>query len=154
VYVGGGASGRIDLDPGPGVAMRWAGPLPNYASPYPSSFVVKLAPDAGLVWAQTLSGVHLKALASTGDAGVLIAGRGPAAAAVVAKLGPDGTSGWTFTIGGPDTTSDSVAARGNTFVVAGSNQITGAEDGAGDFDPSAGTQILDGNLRFLTRFTF
>lgn len=63
-------------------------------------------------------------------------------------------SGWTFAIGGPDTTADSVAARGNTFVVAGSNQITGSEDGAGDFDPSAGTQILAGNLRFLSRFTF
>jgi hypothetical protein len=154
VYVGGSGSGRIDLDPGPGVAMRWAGPSPDYSSVYPSAFVVKLAPDASLVWAQTLPGLYLKALAFTGDAGVLIAGRGPTGAAGVAKLGPDGTSGWTFALGGPDTTADSVAARGNTFVVAGSNQITGSEDGAGDFDPTAGSQILAGNLRFLSRFTF
>jgi hypothetical protein len=154
VYVGGNASGRIDLDPGPGVATRWAGPFLDSASVYPSSFVVKLASDASLVWAQPLPGIYLKALAFTSDAGVLIAGRGSAAAAVVAKLGPDGTSGWTFAIGGLDTSADSVAARGNTFVVAGSNQISGSEDGAGDFDPGAGSQILAGNLRFLSRFTF
>lgn len=154
VYVGGIAAGRIDLDPGPGVTMRWAGPSRDDSNLYPSSFVVKLAPDASLVWAQTFPGVYLKGLAFAGDAGVLVAGRGPTAAAVVAKLGPDGTSGWTFAIGGPDTAADSVAARGNTFVVAGSNQITGTEDGAGDFDPSAGTQILAGNLRFLSRFRF
>jgi hypothetical protein len=154
VYVGGSATGRIDLDPGPGVAMRWAGPPPDLSNLYGSSFVVKLASDASLVWAQTLPGVYLKALAFTGDGGVLIAGRQPPTAAVVAKLGPDGTSGWTFPLGGLDTTADSVAARGNTFVVAGSNQISGSEDGAGDYDPSAGTQTLAGNFRFLSRFTY
>lgn len=154
VYVGGSAIGRIDLDPGPGAAVRWAGPSPTFPNVYPSSFVVKLASDASLVWAQTLPGISLKALAVTSDAGALIAGRGATGAAVVAKLGPDGTSGWTFPIGGADTTADSVAARGNTFVVAGSNQISGSEDGAGDFDPSAGSQILTGNFRFVTRFNF
>ena len=96
----------------------------------------------------------LQDLASTADGGILAVPGYGSASAVVTKLGADGSSGWAFAIGGVDTTADTVAARGNTFVVAGSNQITGSEDGAGDFDPSAGTQILAGNIRYLSRFTF
>jgi hypothetical protein len=139
MYVGGVASGLIDLDPGPGMALRWAGPTQ-------SGFVAKLAPDAGLLWAQVLPGISVNALAATGDGGVLIAGWGPNA--VVAKLGPDGTAGWTFATGGPSGSADAVAARGGSFVVAGSSQ------GSGDFDPGPGRQILDGDIRFLSRFDF
>jgi hypothetical protein len=148
VYVSGNGSGLIDLDPGPGVAMRWVGPTPSPVGPYPSSFVVKLAPDASLVWAQTFPGVAMEALALTSDGGVLVAASHWTMATPVTKLGPDGTSAWSFTLGGPDTSADSVAARGNTFVIAGSHH------GTGDFDPGPGTQILDGDLRFLSRFTF
>jgi hypothetical protein len=42
-----------------------------------------------------------------------------------------------------------VVGRGSTFVVAGASFGSGA-----DFDPGAGTQILDGDLRFLSRFSF
>jgi hypothetical protein len=42
-----------------------------------------------------------------------------------------------------------VAARGNTFVVAG-----GTERGPGDYDPGPGTQIIDGQFRFLSIFDY
>lgn len=87
--------------------------------------------------------------ASTSPDGGAGGGRGGAGGGLA-----DGSAGWTFAFGGVDTSADSVAARGNTFVVAGANQITGSEDGAGDFDPGAGTQILFGNIRYLSRFTF
>jgi hypothetical protein len=155
VFVSGTAWGLIDLDPGPSVAMRWAGPRPDYSHLSPGSFVVKLASDASFVWGQTFPDALLQALASTSDGGVLaVSGYGTTGSAVVAKLGADGSSGWTFAIGGVDTSADSVAARGNTFVVAGGNRISGSEDGAADFDPGAGTQILGGNIRYLSRFTF
>jgi hypothetical protein len=32
--------------------------------------------------------------------------------------------------------------------------VAGASQGSGDFDPGAGTQIFDGDLRFLSRFDF
>jgi hypothetical protein len=140
VYVGGQASGLIDLDPGLGVAMRWAGPSQS------GGFLAKLAPDASLLWAQGLPGLSVSSLAATGDGGVLIGGYG--ANAVVAKLGSDGTPDWTFATGGPSGSADSVAARGGSFAVAGASQ------GSGDFDPGAGTQIFDGDLRFLSRFDF
>ena len=105
--------------------------------------------------------VAVSATARAQSVGVLVTGEVTAGdgslfgtTAIVTKLGADGMSGWTFAIGGVDTSADSVAARGNTFVVAGGNQISGSEDGAADFDPTAGTQILGGNLRFLSRFTF
>jgi hypothetical protein len=145
VYIGGRASGLIDLDPGPGVAMRWAGPSP-------SGFLLKIAPDASLLWAEALPGVSVGKLASTADGGVLLGGYGPTAGydrmAVVAKVGPDGTAGWTFAIGGPNGSADDVAARGSSFVVVGPNELTG------DFDPGPGSVLLDGGIRFLSRFTF
>jgi hypothetical protein len=139
VYVGGQASGLIDLDPGSGVATRWAGPSQ-------SGFVEKLAPDASLLWAQSLPGISVNGLAATSDAGVLIGGAGPNA--VVAKLGSDGAADWTFATGGPSGSADSVAARGSSFSVAGASQ------GSGDFDPGPGTQLFDGDIRFLSRFDF
>ncbi len=140
VYVGGQASGLIDLDPGPGVAMRWAGRSQN------GGFLAKLAPDASLLWAQGLPGLSVSSLAATGDGGVLIGGFGPNA--VVAKVVSDGAPGWTFATGGPSGSADSVAARGSSFAVVGASQ------GSGDFDPGPGTQIFDGDIRFLSRLNF
>ena len=93
VYVGGMASGLIDLDPGPGVGMRWAG------SSQTGGFLVKLAADASLLWAEGLPGISANSLAATGDGGVLLGGYGPNA--VVARVGPNGTPDWTFATGGP-----------------------------------------------------
>jgi hypothetical protein len=148
VYVGGIASGLIDLDPGQGVAMHWAGP------PEGGGFVVQLGPDAGLLWAVASPGVWVNGLARTGDGGVLAVGSRRVAfadqlpTAVVTKLGPGGIPGWTFATGGLDGSADTVAARGSGFVVAGGNR------GTGDFDPGAGMQTIDGDVRFLSRFTF
>lgn len=140
VYVGGSASGLIDLDPGPGVGMRWAG------SSQTGGFLVKLASDASLLWAEGLPGISVNSLAATGDGGVLLGGYGPNA--VVARVGPNGTPDWTFATGGPTGSADSVAARGSSFVVVGASQ------GSGDFDPGPGTQNFAGDIRFLSRFDF
>lgn len=147
VYVGGEAEGLIDLDPGPGVATRWVGPTG-------SGFLAKLAPDASLLWAVGVPGISVNGIAGTADGGVLAAGNRPTAivnqgpTAVVAKLGPDGAPGWTFVTGGPGGSADSIAVRGGSFAVAGFSQ------GSGDFDPGPGTNILNGNIRFLSRFDF
>jgi len=99
-------------------------------------------------------GVVVNGLAVTADGGVLAVGerdtsvRNQGPSAVVTELGADGTPGWTFTTGGPGGSVDAVAAGPSSFVVAVSNQE------AGDVDPGPGTQILEGPLRFLSRFDF
>jgi len=137
VYVGGAATGLVDLDPGPGVALRWTGDVLG------GGFLLKLAPDASLLWSLALPGLGVAGLASTDDGGVLAVGQRR-----VAKLGPDGTPGWTFATENGDV--EAVAAQGSRFVLAGA---AGSRDSS-DFDPGPGTQILDGSVRYLSRFDF
>ncbi len=141
VYVAGVASGVVDVDPGQSTSLLWTG------SSGLGGFVIKLAADASLLWGVALPSVTVKALAFTADGGVLAVGQ--ADRAVVAKLSADGIPAWTFATGSPSGSADSVAVRGSTFVVAGSSFGSG-----GDFDPGAGTQILSGDIRFLSRFNF
>jgi hypothetical protein len=143
VYVGGDVSGVVDLDPGPGVAARWAGK-------YPGGFILKLAPDASFLWGQTLPDTPISALAGTADGGVLAAGGGTGSlmSGTVIKLGPDGRPGWTFAIDGPASPT-TIAARGTSFAVAGGMSPPASVD----YDPGPGMDVLDGDT-FVSRFSF
>jgi hypothetical protein len=139
VYVGGASAGVIDLDPGPGVANRWAGDSPG-------GFILKLGSEGGFNWAQAIPGLSVNSIASTADGGVL--GAGSSSGAFVTKLNSDGTSAWTFLFGGPGSGAQTVAAQGGSFVVAGTSS------GSGDFDPGAGIDVVFGDIIYLSRFSF
>jgi hypothetical protein len=137
VYVSGTSADMIDLDPGPGVAMRFLGQGSG-------GFILKLGSDARLLWAQTTLNTTLFSLASTDDGGVLGLG------AVVTKLNADGSDAWSFVSGGDSTNPAGIAARGNTFAITGMAGLFIA-----DFDPGPGTDILSGSDRaYLSRFRF
>jgi len=139
VYVGGGSMGIVDFDPGPGVASRWMGAGT-------SGYILKLGSDASFAWVQTVDQVPITALASTADGGIL--GAGLATGAFVARLNTDGTAVWTFLAGTPQTSALAVAARGASFAVAGTSS------GSGDFDPGATSDIVFGDIIYLSRYSF
>lgn len=141
VYVGGSASGTVDLDPGPGEAPRWLGG-------YRGGFIVSLGSDARFNWAAALPDAWIDAVTSTADGGVLGAGRSRTSAGFVTKLNGDGTSAWSFTSGQLLTEPTSVAARGGRFTIAGVNR------GSNDFDPGAATDWVSSDGLYLSRFAF
>jgi hypothetical protein len=133
VYIGGGASGFVDFDPGPGVARRLLGVRG-------SGFIVRLASDGRYLWDQTLAGGEVLALAGAPDGGVIALG-----SLGVAKLNADGTAGWTFRSGMYPGT---VASSATGFAVTGSN---GYEF---DIDPGRGVDVVGGLTLYLSRFDF
>ncbi len=140
MYVGGVAAGTIELDPIGMVVQRWIDPVTT------SSFILKLQNGGKADWARPLNGVTLTALAPANDGGVLAAGAG--APALVARLAPNGDAVWTTVVGGAGSTALSLAAAGNRFVVAGHSS------GSNDFDPGIGVDPVNGNLSFVSLFSY
>jgi hypothetical protein len=136
LYIGGGAWGFLDFDPGPGEARRWLG-----ARSSSGGFIVKLAADGTYLWDQTLAGGEVVAVAGTPDGGVI--GLGPLG---VTKLNADGTAGWTFSSGLFPVT---VASFGTGFVVSGSNGFNES-----DMDPGPGVDVVGNITLYLSRFNF
>ena len=140
VYVGGVATGLIDLDPGPGTAARWTGP-------YSGGFVLKLGVAGTFAWARTFADATVLGLAGAPDGGVIAAASGNGA--LVARLSPDGVGVWTFGIGAEQTTIRTVAARGGSFSISGS---TGG--GSADFNPGPDVDPIYGDVVYVSRFRF
>lgn len=144
VYVGGGGSGIVDFDPGPGTARLLLGTSQG------GGFILKLGPDGSYLWAQTIPGAEVSAVAAAPDGGVLGLGQIPGLAFIaspadvfVTKLDADGTAGWTFSSGEIPGT---VVSGATSFVVTGSNS-----DAESDMDPGPGVDTVGGAL-YLSRF--
>jgi len=140
MYIGGIAAGTVTFDPLAMAVKRWIDPVST------SSFVLKLQMNGKAAWVRPLNGVTLTALAPARDGGVLAAGAG--SPALVARLTSSGDAAWTTIIGGAGSTALSLAAAGNRFVVAGHST------GSNDFDPGPGVDPFDGNLSFVSVFTY
>jgi hypothetical protein len=135
VYIGGGAWGFPDFDPGPGVSRRLVG------TPTSGGFIVKLASDGSYLWDQVIAGGELFAVAPAPDGGVIGSGY-----LGVTKLNADGTAGFTFSGGAfPGT----VASSGTTFVVTGQNG-----NNESDMDPGPAVDTVGAVTLYLSRFTF
>ena len=141
VYIGGGAWGLPDFDPGPGVVKRMVG------TSLTGGFIVKLGSDGRFLWVQTLAGQELVAVAGAPDGGVIGLG-----SAGVTKLNADGTAGWTFSSGQfPGT----VVSSGTTFVVTGSTgNFNGNFNASTDMDPGPGVDLIGAINLYLSRFSF
>jgi hypothetical protein len=135
VYIGGGAWGFPDFDPGPGVARRLLG------TSLAGGFIVKLGSDGRYLWDRTLAGQEVWAVAGTPDGGVIGLGY-----LGVTKLGADGTAGWTFSSGGGPGT---VVSSGTGFVVTGSTS-----NNQSDMDPGPSVDIVGTGRLYLSRFDF
>lgn len=144
VYVGGGGWGISDFDPGPGAARQLLG------TPYSGGFILKLGADGSYLWAQTIAGGEVRALAGVPDGGVIGLGQfgaiGTQSDVFVTKLNADGTAGWTFSSGEIPGT---VVSTATSFVVTGSN---GNYDS--DMDPGPGIDTVGGATLYLSRFNF
>jgi hypothetical protein len=135
VYIGGGAWGFPDFDPGPGVARRLVG------TSLTGGFIVKLGSDGSYLWDQTIPRGEVFAVAGTPDGGVIGSGY-----LGVTKLNADGTAGWTFSSGQIPGT---VVSSATGFVVTGSNGNNGT-----DMDPGPGVDMIGAVTLYLSRFDY
>ena len=143
VYIGGTASADTDMDPGPGVARRWFGPLYS-----PAGFVLKLAADGTYQWARVLSSAsQISALAPTPDGGVLAVGR--SSASFAARLTESGASVWTFPVG-----SDAAVVLVSAASSATAFAVAGTSSGTQDLDPGPGIDLIFGDIALVSRFKF
>ncbi len=140
VYIGGIATGDVDLDPGSGVARRWLGAYSG------SGFVLALAADGTYQWSRVLSSASIVAMASTPDGGAIVAGS--ASQAYVTRLTPAGDSVWTFPVGDQSVSATALASSGTSFAVGG------ISSGTQDFDPGPSIDLVFGDVAFVSRFNF
>jgi hypothetical protein len=142
VYIGGGAWGLPDFDPGPGATRQLVG------TSLVGGFVQKLGSDGRYLWAQTIAGGQVVAVAGAPDGGVIGLGQFGAiekqSGAFVTKLDADGAAGWTFSSGSFPRT---VVSSGTRFVVTGSNSSWNS-----DMDPGPGVDIVGASTLYLSRF--
>ena len=145
VYIGGGAWGFPDLDPGSGMVTRLAG------TPIAGGFILEVASDGSYLWDRTIADGEVDAVAGAPDGGVIGLGQygapvGTQADVYVTKLDADGTAAWTFSSG---EIAGTVVSSGNVFVVTGSNG-----NSMSDMEPGPGVDVIDGATLYLSRFQF
>lgn len=141
IYVAGeSASGSLDFDPGPGVVHR-------SIFPGGGGFILKLDASAGFRWVRVLPDHPISGLAPTPDGGV-IGVSDQFGGAFTTRLTTDGAAVWSFDAGGESTYAFQVASRGTRFAIAGSNS------GTADIDPTAGVDIIFGEVAYVSRYTF
>jgi hypothetical protein len=161
IYITGSFRGQIDFDPGAAVYNMSAGGGLGYGSE--ELFILKLTSDGNFVWADCPgTEMYTRGTSITVDNGFvyttgyfsdhidLSMGAGTQVVSTVdqndiflLKMDTAGNVVWGKAIGG----NDDQEARG-IAVEAGDIFITGAFKDTVDFDPGAGTMILDGNVSF------
>jgi hypothetical protein len=142
LYLAGTGAGMTVFDPGPPLVQRW---LNNSGG---GNFVLKLDTSGKLIWVRTINGPYQNSMVATADGGVLVAGIASDRGSLVTHIAADGSSVWSFSLGGDLTRPLSISASGNTMLVGGTNS------GTADFDPGPAIDPVFGDISFVSRFTF
>jgi hypothetical protein len=141
-----GQQGPIDVDPSAGVS--------NVVVPDKDSltFAMKLDHDGKLRWLQPVdvSVGTFGSMALTPDDGLILAGEPGAVfgGISVVRLDADGHEVWQLRPGSGSTSVTSVLVNATGFF------LLGEENGPADLDPSTGVDMHDGELVFLSNYTF
>jgi hypothetical protein len=152
IYVGGRFTGLVDFDPGPNKVERSSGTDAD-GEFTTAGFVVKFGQDGVFRWVVPIPRLLVQSIAAS-DKGILALGYhlvpgNDLWGTELAALDTTGTSIFSVTLGNLQTNPGAVAASGARFVVVGQT------DGLADFDPGAGTDIVDrGFVTFASRFSF
>jgi hypothetical protein len=145
VVVAGSFQGTIDFDPGPGTARRG---VPDASTNGVAGFVLRLAPTGAFAWATSIVDGQIGGVAAAPDGGVVVAGSLPDGL-VIARIGADGSAGWTVRSGPLGQIVVNSASSNATRFAVGGGAYT-----ASDFDPGPGIDIVPGNSQFATRYAF
>jgi len=142
LYLAGTGIGVTVFDPGPPPIQRW---LDNATG---GNFVLKVDSSGKLIWVRPINGPYLSSMVATADGGVLAAGIASDRGSLVTHFAADGSSVWSFSVGGDLTRALSISAAGNTMLIGGTNS------GTADFDPGPSIDPIFGDISFVSRFTF